>query len=148
MTWPALKELVIAAELTLKALDDYNEKNGTSIVGPSLFRLGRALSEGRAALEAIEAIARPVDPVPQADLERLAELLEFTGRHLPGLPWSVHGDAGKPMIAGAKSGNLFYGHIATWKEADLLCLAINSLPAMLSEIQRARNPLDAPVNDA
>lgn len=138
MTWPALKELVIAAEQALAGIDKYNEENGTAIVGPGLLRLGKAIAGGQSALAAIEALERPVPIVPQADIDRLAELIEFTNRHSPGLPWSVHGDAGKPVIAGAKSGNLFYGYIATWQEADLLCLAINSLPAMLAEITAAR----------
>lgn len=156
MSGNALRELTVSAEQALAAIDDYNAKNDTAIVGPSLFRLGRAIAEGRAALKAIEATQRPLAAVPQFDLDRLAELVAFTNRHLASLPWSVTGDAGKPVIRGNKSGNLFYGYIATWQEADLLCLMVNSLPAMLAEIHKSRlaacfgecqsNPLDEAVN--
>lgn len=53
-------------------------------------------------------------------------------------PWRVIPYDGKPIIAGAKSGNLFRGYIATWQEADLAVAAVNALPALLDEIERLR----------
>lgn len=74
------------------------------------------------------------------DIAKLRELLDHTERHLPKIPWRVIPSDGKPIIAGRKgSGNLFRGYIATWKEADLACLAVNSMSALLDEIQMLRS---------
>lgn len=77
--------------------------------------------------------------VSNDDIAKMRELIEHTERHLPKMPWRVIPSDGKPTIAGReRSGNLFRGYIATWKEADLACLAVNSLPSLLDEVEMLR----------
>lgn len=46
----ALDDLQQRATKTLGAVDRYNEKNGTYIVGPSLLQLGKSIARARTAL--------------------------------------------------------------------------------------------------
>jgi hypothetical protein len=46
----ALEDLEKRATATLSAVDRYNEKNGTYIIGPSLLQLGKSIAKARAIL--------------------------------------------------------------------------------------------------
>lgn len=77
--------------------------------------------------------------VSNDDIAKMRELIADTERHMPKMPWRVIPSDGKPTIAAReRSGNLFRGYIGTWKDADLACLAVNSLPALLDEVEMLR----------
>lgn len=89
---------------------------------------------------AVEAVA--LEPCDDTLRELLARLEAINGREYH-FPWRVVPSDGKPIIAGARSGNLFRGFIATWPEADLAVAAVNALPALLSELSRRQAAIAA-----